>query len=71
MKNVLALVLPFVFALLASCDFGGTITGTVDIQCPLPLPVITDSSATGTFNAACPYRFFDGTDTVLVTPAVF
>ena len=70
MKHLFALAAPLVFVFLASCDFTGKITGTVDVQCPLPLPVITDTTLTGTFNAACPYLYFNGDTLRIVTPGV-
>lgn len=39
------------------CDIGGIIEVTADLPCPLPLPVITDTTATGTFNGLCPFKF--------------
>ena len=69
MKHLFALGTPLVFLILASCNFEGLVTATVDIQCPLPLPIITDTTLTGTFNAACPYYWKDKNDTLhLITP---
>ena len=67
-KYLFMLAAPLVFLALAACNLGDTLTVSADIPCPLPLPVITDSTATGTFNAACPYLYFFNDTLVLVIP---
>lgn len=70
MKHLFALAAPLVWVFLASCNFSGTITGTAELECPLPPPIITDT-ITGTFNAACPYYWRDDNDSLhLVLPGV-
>ena len=71
-KHPFALAAPLVFLVLAACDFEGLVTAKVDIECPLPPPIITDTLLTGTFNAACPYYWRDDNDSLhLVTPGTW
>ena len=68
LKYAFALTAPLVFLFVAACDFSGVVS--LEINCPLPLPVVTDTLLTGTFNGACPYYIFDGDSLILVTPGV-
>lgn len=68
MKHVFALAAPAVFPLLAACDFVGLLT--VEVRCPLPIPVVTDSTLVGTFNGLCPYYVLESDTLRLVQPGV-
>lgn len=66
-KHPFALLAPLVFLFLTACmDFTGVVKLVVD--CPLPLPVITDTTLTGTFNGACPYYILDNDTLKLIQP---
>ncbi len=69
-KHPFVLLAPLVFLFLAACDFSGAVDVEISITCTLPLPVVTDTLLTGTYNGACPYYFFDGDSLRLVTPGV-
>ena len=66
MKSLTLLLLASLIAV--ACE----LTGSVDVRlnCPLPIPVVTDSTATGSFNGACPYYVRDGDTLRLVQPLV-
>lgn len=67
MKWIVMTLAPFAFVAASCGEWSGTLG--VDIECPLPLPIITDTTATGTFNAACPYYIQENDSTLkLVTP---
>ncbi len=70
MKHLFVLTAPLVFLGLAACDFEGLVVATAEIDCPLPLPIVTDTTLTGTFNGACPYFWQDGDTLRIVRPGV-
>ncbi len=45
-----------------------TITGTLDVPCPLPLVVVTDTTLTGTYNGLCPFYYDSAGVRTLVLP---
>ena len=67
-KHLFALMAPLVFLFLTACiDLVGV---ELTIPCPLPLPVVTDTTLTGTFNGACPYYIFENDTLILIMPGV-
>ena len=69
-KHLFALMAPLVFLFLAACDFSGAVDIELNITCPLPIPIVTDTTLTGTFNGACPYYIFDNDTLKLIMPGV-
>ena len=61
-----SLLAPLVFWFLASCNFTAVVKVTID--CPLPIPIVTDTTLTGMFNGLCPYYVFEGDTLRLVEP---
>lgn len=64
-KHPFTLLAPFLF-LVACLDVTSV---EITIPCPLPIPIITDTLLTGTFNGACPYYIFRNDSLILVMPA--
>ena len=69
-KHPFAFTAPLVFVFLAACDFGGLVEVKLMVDCPLPIPVVTDTLLTGTFNGVCPYYIFDNDTLKLIMPGV-
>ena len=68
LKHLFALMAPLVFLFLTACiDLVGV---ELMIPCPLPLPVVTDTLLTGTFNGACPYYILENDTLKLVQPGL-
>ncbi|KKK89208.1 hypothetical protein LCGC14_2735420 [marine sediment metagenome] len=63
-KHLFALAPPLVF-LVACLDVTEV---KFVIPCEIPIPVVTDTLLTGTFNGACPYYIMDNDTLILVTP---
>jgi len=64
-KGTLLGMIAVVGILLTACEVPDTITGVVaPHNCPLPPPVITDTTATGTFDVFCPYYWRDENDSL-------
>lgn len=71
LKYAFALTAPLVFLFLSACvDFTGVVEVKLVVDCVLPIPVVTDTLLTGTFNGACPYWIQDGDTLKLVQPGV-
>lgn len=64
MKHPFALLAPLVFLVLAACDFNGAVGVEFKIDCPLPPPVITDTTLMGSYNGLCAYYWWDGDSTL-------
>ncbi len=66
MKHPFALAAPLVFLFLSACvDLVGV---ELSIPCPLPIPIVTDTTLTGTYNAACERWIFINDTLILVQP---
>lgn len=68
--KIFAFLAPFLFVFLTACDFNGLVEAKLAVDCPLPIPVVTDTLLTGSFNGACPYYILDNDTLKLVTPGV-
>ena len=71
MKKLFAYGLaPLVFLVLSACyDFSGIVG--LEIDCPLPVPVISaDTTLTGSYNGLCEHYIDYGDSVVLIRPTV-
>jgi len=69
MRNVLIVLMLALF--FWACFDAVDVTGTLEVNCPQPLVVVTDTLAIGTYNSLCPFYYDSAGVRILRLPLNF